>query len=251
MSAEWLVFRLEFRRAQRGSPTIFLRSRTGRGLLCLLSARCSLPSSLHQRHGPPSRRAGDFAGTVDIGNGRKMYLECRGSGSPTVFIVPGSRASVDEWTKNLPVYDDVAKFTRVCAYDRPGVMLADGSPSRSDPVPMPSIVGNSVADLHALVVAAKIATPFVIVGHSYGGLVVRLYAMTYPGDVDGMVLVDPLSEYLRSAETPRSGPGRKRYSMATSPRPSRSTPTSSGRTPMPVSTRCSRPRRSSRCRWSC
>ena len=145
---------------------------------------------------------GDFAGTVDIGDGRKMYLECRGSGSPTVFIVPGSRASVDEWTKDSPVFDDVAKFTRVCAYDRPGVMLADGSPSRSDPVPMPSIVGDSVADLHALVVAAKIATPFVIVGHSYGGLVVRLYAMTYPSDVDGMVLVDPLSEYLRSAETP-------------------------------------------------
>ncbi len=63
---------------------------------------------------------GDFAGTVDIGNGRKMYLECRGSGSPTVFIVPGGRASTDEWTKDSPVFADVAKFTRVCAYDRPG-----------------------------------------------------------------------------------------------------------------------------------
>ena len=61
---------------------------------------------------------------------------------------------------------------------------------------------NSVADLHALVLAAKIDTPFVIVGHSYGGLIVRLYAMTYPQDVDGMVLVDPLSEFLRAAETP-------------------------------------------------
>ncbi len=67
---------------------------------------------------------------------------------------------------------------------------------------MPITVANSVADLHALVVAARIDTPFVIVGHSYGGLVVRLYAMTYPDDVDGMVLVDALSEYLRSAETP-------------------------------------------------
>ena len=162
-------------------------------LLTLLLAACPLSAIAAD---------GDFAGTVDIGGGRKMYLECRGSGSPTVFIVPGSRASVDEWSKDLPVFDDVAKFTRVCAYDRPGVMLSDGSPSRSDPVPMPSIVGDSVADLHALVEAAKIATPFVIVGHSYGGLVVRLYAMTYPGDVDGMVLVDPLSEYLRSAETP-------------------------------------------------
>jgi pimeloyl-ACP methyl ester carboxylesterase len=145
---------------------------------------------------------GDFAGTVDIGGGRKMYLECRGTGSPTVFIVPGGRAAADEWTNDSPVFADVAKFTRVCAYDRPGTPLANDSPSRSDPVPMPITVADSVADLHALVQAAKIETPFVIVGHSYGGLIVRLYAMTYPQDVDGMVLVDALSEFLRAAETP-------------------------------------------------
>jgi pimeloyl-ACP methyl ester carboxylesterase len=67
---------------------------------------------------------------------------------------------------------------------------------------MPTTAGDAVADLHALVGAAKIATPFVIVGHSYGGLIIRLYAMTYPEDVDGMVLVDALSEGLRAAETP-------------------------------------------------
>lgn len=54
---------------------------------------------------------GDFVGTVDIGNGRKMYLECRGSGSPTVFIVPGSRASVDEWTKDSPSSTTALSFT--------------------------------------------------------------------------------------------------------------------------------------------
>ena len=67
---------------------------------------------------------------------------------------------------------------------------------------MPITVADSVADLHALVGSAKIDTPFVIVGHSYGGLIVRLYAMTYPQDVDGMVLVDALTEGLRAAETP-------------------------------------------------
>ena len=144
----------------------------------------------------------DVAGTVDIGGGRKMYLECRGTGSPTVFIVPGGRAAADEWTKDSPVFADVAAFTRVCAYDRPGVLLADGRPGRSDQQPMPTTAATSVADLHELVGAAKINTPFVIVGHSYGGLVVRLYAMTYPDDVDGMVLVDALSEFLRGAETP-------------------------------------------------
>jgi pimeloyl-ACP methyl ester carboxylesterase len=145
---------------------------------------------------------GDFAGTVEIGGGRKVYLECRGTGSPTVLIVAGARAAADEWTEHSPVFADVAKFTRVCAYDRPGTPLASDRPSRTDPVPMPITASDSVADLHALVGAAKIDTPFVIVGHSYGGMVVRLYAMTYPQDVDGMVLVDALSEYLRAAETP-------------------------------------------------
>jgi pimeloyl-ACP methyl ester carboxylesterase len=145
---------------------------------------------------------GDFTGLVDIGSGRKMYLECRGTGSPTVFIVPGARAAADDWTKNSPVFSEVAKFTRVCAYDRPGTPLADGSPSRSGPVPMPITAADSVTDLHALVAAIGIGTSFVIVGHSYGGLIVRLYAMTYPADVDGMVLVDALSEGLRAAETP-------------------------------------------------
>jgi len=151
---------------------------------------------------PALADSGDFTGLIDINGGRKMYLECRGTGSPTVFIVPGGKAAADDWTKESPVFADVAKFTRICAYDRPGTPLADGSPSRSDPVPMPITVADSVADIHALVAAAKIETPFVIVGHSYSGLIVRLYAMTYPADVDGMVLVDALSEYLRAAETP-------------------------------------------------
>jgi len=149
----------------------------------------------------PAAAADDFAGLVDIGGGRKMYLECRGSGSPTVMIVPGGKASADDWTKDSKVFADVAGFTRVCAYDRPGTPVGD-KPSRSDPVPMPVTAGNSAADLHALVEAADINRPFVIVGHSYGGLVARLYAMTYPADVDGMVLVDALTEGLRAAETP-------------------------------------------------
>ncbi len=151
---------------------------------------------------PALAAEGEVAGAFDIGDGRRMYLECRGTGSPTVLVVPGGKASAEDWTQGAPVFADVAAFTRVCAYDRPGTPLADGSPSRSDPAPMPTSAAASVADLRALVVAAKVATPFVIVGHSYGGLVVRLYAMTWPGDVAGMVLVDALSEFLRVAETP-------------------------------------------------
>src|SRR5687768_13671402 len=68
---------------------------------------------------PALADSGDFTGLVDISGGRNMYLECHGTGSPTVFIVPGGKAAADDWTKESPVFTDVAKFTRVCAYDRP------------------------------------------------------------------------------------------------------------------------------------
>lgn len=151
-------------------------------------------------------QSGDIAGQVDIGGGRKMYLECRGAGSPVVVIVAGMRASAEDWTKAEPsklnVFSELARLTRVCAYDRPGTPVGE-KPSRSDPVRQPVTAGDAVVDLNALIVAAHIATPFVIVGHSYGGLIARLYAMTYPKDVNGMVLVDTLSEGLKAAETPQ------------------------------------------------
>ena len=153
---------------------------------------------------PTLAESGDFAGPVEIGGGRKMYLECRGAGSPTVIIVAGMRASAEDWTKAEPgilnVFSEVAGFTRVCAYDRPGTPVGE-EPSRSDPVPQPVTAGDAVADLHALITAAGIARPFVIAAHSYGGVIARLYAMTYPDEVNGMVLVDALTEGLRDAET--------------------------------------------------
>jgi pimeloyl-ACP methyl ester carboxylesterase len=149
--------------------------------------------------------SGDFAGLVDIGAGRKMYLKCRGTGSPTVVLVAGLKGSAGDWSIAAPskptVFADVAKFTQVCAYDRPGTPVGE-KPSRSDPVRQPTTAGDAVADLHALLSAAKAAGPYVLVGHSYGGLVVRLYASTYPDDVSGLVLVDALSEGLQDAETP-------------------------------------------------
>jgi len=113
--------------------------------------------------------SGDFAGLVDIGGGRKMYLECRGTGSPTVVLVGGLRASAEDWSigdkSAPPVFPEVAKFTRVCAYDRPGTPVGD-EPSRSDLVPQPTTAGDAVADLHAMLRAAGEAGPYVLVGHS-------------------------------------------------------------------------------------
>ena len=99
------------------------------------------------------------------------------------------------------MFPEVAQFTRVCACDRPGTPVGE-KPSRSDPVPQPTTAGTAVADLHALLTAAGEAGPYVLVAHSYGGLIGRLYASTYPDNVSGLVLVDALSEGLKDAETP-------------------------------------------------
>ena len=100
----------------------------------------------------------------------------------------------------------VAAFTRVCAYDRPGTfgevnpdLDPNGPefyPSRSDPVPQPRTTQDVMADLHALLSAAEIPGPYVLVAHSAGGLVARLFASTFPDEVAGMVLIDTTNEYI-------------------------------------------------------
>jgi pimeloyl-ACP methyl ester carboxylesterase len=155
----------------------------------------------------------DFAGRVDIG-GRQLYLECHGTGSPTVVLEAGYGNRADIWSVDLVhpegarrmVLPAVAGFTHVCAYDRPGTVgqvYADGSPSeqaatflpsRSDPVPMPRTALELVDDLRRLLLAANIPGPYVLVGHSLGGVVVRLYASTHPEEVTGLVLVDASQE---------------------------------------------------------
>jgi len=159
----------------------------------------------------PSAARGDFSGLVDIG-GRNLYLECRGEGSPTVILESGAGGRADVWTRDLQqpegertmVLPGVAPFTRVCAYDRPGTMGEVNPsldpygplfyPSRSDPVPQPRTAQDMVDDLHALVDAAAIPGPYVLVAHSAGGLVARLYASEYPDEVVGMVLLDSTHE---------------------------------------------------------
>ena len=154
---------------------------------------------------PANPGSGEFAGLVDVGGGRKMYLECRGAGSPTVVLVAGLKAFAGDWNSaggTAPtVFSGVASVTRVCAYDRPGTPVGE-LPSRSDPVRQPTTAADAVADLHALLGAAREPAPYVLVGHSYGGLIAKLYARTYPRDAAGLVLVDALTEGLQEAETP-------------------------------------------------
>lgn len=155
---------------------------------------------------PPS---GEFAGRVALPGGRALYLECRGKGGPTVILESGLRNRADIWrvagdddASPQAVFPKLAAFTRVCAYDRPGTTLGTDRFSRSDAVPMPRSAADAVDDLHQLLAAARLRGPYVMVGHSTGGLIARLYAASYPDQVVGLVLVDAIAETMQTLLTP-------------------------------------------------
>lgn len=97
------------------------------------------------------------------------------------------------------VFPAVARFTRVCAYDRPGTYSLPDTLSRSDPVAMPRTARDIVRDLHALFRAAGTPRPYVLAGHSFGGMVARLYATTHPSAVAGLVSIDGQNEDFAAA----------------------------------------------------
>jgi pimeloyl-ACP methyl ester carboxylesterase len=122
---------------------------------------------------------------VDIW-GHKMFIRCVGpaDGQPTVILEAGGGGSSNGWSR---VQGLLSPRVRSCVYDRAGL-------GRSEPGPAPRTMRQEVFELHALLEAAKIPGPFVLVGHSIGGLLVRLYAEQYGASVVGFVLVDPTHE---------------------------------------------------------
>ncbi len=129
---------------------------------------------------------------------RRFYDPANG-----IYYKIGLRGAADVWSMSSAgegaptVFPEVANFTRVCAYDRPGTVVGGESPSRGDPVSQPTTAQDAVADLHVLLNAAEEPGPYVLVGHSFGGLVVRLYAMTYPQDVPVLSLSMPSRSFCR------------------------------------------------------
>lgn len=124
-------------------------------------------------------------GMVDVG-GYYLRIECRGTGSPTVIMDAGLEMRRESW-ETVP--QQMAKFTRVCTYDRAGVGESDKPTS-----PLPRTSERIVTELHTLLQNAGEREPFLLVGHSFGGMNARLYANHFPQQVAGIVLVDSSHE---------------------------------------------------------
>jgi pimeloyl-ACP methyl ester carboxylesterase len=113
-------------------------------------------------------------------NDHLMHIHCQGSGSPTVIIDAGNGSFSLEW---MPIQQEVSQTTRVCVYDRSGYGWSEAGPQPRDGMQV-------VSELHDLLQAAGEADPYLLVGHSLGGVHVRLFAAQYPEEVAGLILID-------------------------------------------------------------
>ncbi len=118
---------------------------------------------------------------IDTG-GHKLHLYEAGSGSPAVVLESGISASSLNWRR---VQAEVSRFTRVCSYDRAGLGWSDLCQQSCTP-------SSLAMQLHTLLHNTGIGAPYVLVGHSFGGLIVQAFAHLYPHETAGLVLVDPL-----------------------------------------------------------
>ena len=173
-----------------------------------------------------------ISGLIPV-DGRALYLECIGSGSPTVVFISGGfeagwiwkyalystdpvlESPTDEFSAGRgdaqqlgrAVFPTIGEQARVCNYDRPNTTLGSNVKDErngriSTPVPQPHSAMQDVKDLHTLLKTARVPGPFVLVAHSYGGLIAELYARTYPKEVVGRVLVDVTTVFLEKTLTP-------------------------------------------------
>ena len=128
---------------------------------------------------------------VDVG-GYRLHLLCVGTGGPTVVLDAGLGGTSLDWSL---VQTEIGQTTQVCAYDRAGMGWSESGPEPRTPE-------QNARELHALLTNASLEGPYVLVGHSLAGKNVRMFALLYPDQVAGMVLVDARSEYVDDRTSP-------------------------------------------------
>lgn len=158
-------------------------------VLVVLVAGCGSEGSEPGAESPPTTAGAESTSTtavevvsdvVDIGDGRTLYLECAGEGSPTILLEAGDESDVNQWRLVMP---GLATETRTCAYDRAGLgQSVDATGCRG----LEDILG----DLEALLDEAEVEGPYVLVGTSGGGYLMAGLAARHPADVAGLVLVE-------------------------------------------------------------
>ena len=160
---------------------MLLSLKIGLGLLGLLSASGALyqfASTKYEDYAYPP-----LGKMIDVG-GYRLHMQDAGTGAPTVILDAGCGCNSLDWSLVQP---EIAKFARVISYDRAGYGCSDASPH-----PRTSEV--MVNELHTLLRNARVPTPYILVGHSLGGINMRLFASCYPDEVAGIVLVDSSHE---------------------------------------------------------
>ena len=139
--------------------------------------------------GPALPESAHIDGMFPVGD-RELYLTCSGSGEPTILLESGE--GMDSGAL-YPIRAMLDSTTHVCSYDRAGLgMSADA--------PLPRDADQLAADLNGLLGSANVPGPFVLIGHSLGGLLVQHYARAYPDDVRGVVAMNPVPPYDRARE---------------------------------------------------
>ncbi|QBB69736.1 alpha/beta hydrolase [Pseudolysobacter antarcticus] len=163
-------------------PAIHTQKRNPFGSFCALLAVCV---TAHAAGAEQPGVALDIYATaskmIDIGTGHRLNLRCSGQGTTTVMLESGATADSMAWFKVQP---KLATFTRACSYDRAGLGFSDGGV-------MPRDVDAAATDLHALLDAAHIKRPIILVGHSLGTNIARRFADRYPTELSGLALLDP------------------------------------------------------------
>jgi len=168
-------------------PRLFLISPILMNLICLnsnlLSNSQASPGSPQEEMRIPEISTPKIENMIDVG-GRKLHSCVYGSGSPTVVLISGLGAPQEYWNSVIP---DLAAITTVVTYDRAGI-------GQSEIGDLPAHGGQSAKDLQVLLLKLAVPGPYILVGHSFGGMVVRLFASMYPADMGGLILEDTQHE---------------------------------------------------------